>query len=93
MTRAQSYVEDAEECGHFIIEPDPSCPECTAITAWRSDRRLIAITNETAINLSDAPWGSRHLHMRDAQLAQLNNRVVRQPKRWEAKNASTRGGR
>jgi len=51
--------------------------------AWRSDHRLIAITNETAIKLSDAPWGSRHLHMRKVQLAQLKNRVVRQPKRWK----------
>ncbi len=80
MTSAQSLLEDVEEQGHFIIQPDPSCPDCTAIMAWRSAHHWIAITNGTEIKLSDAPWGSRHLHMRGLRLAHLKNRVVRPPK-------------
>ena len=28
VTRLKSYDENALECAHFLIQPDPRCPEC-----------------------------------------------------------------
>ena len=85
MTRAKSYDGNAEEFAYILIQPDPSCPECAAIMVWRSAHSGIAITNGAEIKLSDNPWGSRHLHMRDVRVAHLKNRVEQQPKEWERK--------
>jgi len=75
-TRVSSYDEnDPEECAHFLIQPDPGCPECAAIMDWRSAHRGIAITHGAEIKLWGSPWGSRHLHMRDLRVAHLKNRV------------------
>ena len=49
MTRAKSYDEDVEECTYFLIQPDPSCPECATIMDWRSAHRGIAINNGAEI--------------------------------------------
>ncbi len=84
MTRAKSYDEDVEECTYFLIQPDPSCPECTTIMDWRSAHRGIVITDAAEIKLSNYGWGSRHLHVRNARVAHRKNRV-RQPKEWERK--------
>ena len=73
VTRAKSYDDNVEECGHFLIQPDPCCPECAAIMVWRSAHRRIAITNRAAIKISGSPWGGRHLHMREMRIARLKN--------------------
>jgi hypothetical protein len=85
VTRAKSYDQDAEERAHFLIRPDPRCPECAAIMDWRSAHREIAITNGAEIKLSDYKWGSRHLHLRDLRVAHHKNRVAQQRKGWERK--------
>ena len=85
MTRANSCDEHAEECPYFLIQPDPSCPECVAIMDWRTAHRGIAIINGGEIKLSDNPWGSRHFHIRDVRDAHRKNRMERQPKEWERK--------
>jgi hypothetical protein len=53
VTGAKSYDENVEECGHFLIQPDPGCPECVAIMVWRSAHRGIAITSGAEIKLSE----------------------------------------
>ena len=85
VTRAKSYDQDAEERAHFLIRPDPRCPECAAIMDWRSAHREIAITNGAEIKLSDYKWGSRHLHLRDLRVAHHKNRVAQQRKEEERK--------
>ena len=85
VTRAKSYDQDAEERAHFLIRPDPRCPECAAIMDWRSAHREIAITNGAEIKLSGYKWGSRHLHLRDLRVAHHKNRVAQQRKGWERK--------
>ncbi len=84
MTRPKIYDENAEECGHLLIKPDPACPECVTIMVWRSAHRGIFITDRAEIRLSDARWESRHLHIRDMRVAYLKN-VERQRK--EAKES------
>jgi hypothetical protein len=90
VTRAKSYDQDAEESAHFLIQPDPRCPECATIMDWRSAHRWIAITNGAEIKLSDVLRGSRHFHMRDVRVAHLKNRVARQCKQTEGKERFTR---
>ncbi len=82
MTRAESRDENAEECAHFLIKPDPLCPECVMIMDWRSAHRGIIITNRAKIKLSDYGWESRHLHMRELRETHRKNRLE-QPKDWE----------
>ena len=84
VTGAKSYDENVEECGHFLIKPDPRCPECATIMVWRSAHRGIAMTNGTEIKLSDYGWGTRHLHMRDVGDAHHKIRM-QQPKERERK--------
>ena len=86
MTGVRSYDENAEDCAYFLIQPDPSCPECTTIMDWRSAHRGIVITDAAEIKLSNYGWGSRHLHVLDVRVAHRKNRVVRQPKEWERKD-------
>jgi hypothetical protein len=38
---------------------------------WRSAHRGIVITDGAEIRLSDARWGTRHLHIRDVRVAHL----------------------
>jgi len=78
-------ARDEEAYGHFLIKPDPGCQECTEIMVWRSAHRFIAISDGAEIRLSCHPWGSRHLHMRKVQGAQLKGRVVGQPTGQEKK--------
>jgi hypothetical protein len=85
MTGAKSYDENVEEYGHFLIQPDPRCPECAAIMVWQSAHRRIVITNGAEIKLSDYGWGSRHLHLRDVRDAHHKIRVERQRKERERK--------
>jgi len=75
VTSAKRYDESVDEYGHLLIRPNPSCPECVAIMAWRSGHRGIAISNGAEIRLSDASWGSRHLHMSDVRVAHLKRRA------------------
>jgi hypothetical protein len=86
VTRAESRDENVEDCEHFMIRPDPGCPECATIMDWRSAHRGIAITHGAEIKLWDYPWESRHLHVLDVRVAHRKNRVVRQPKEWERKD-------
>ena len=86
MTRAKSYDQDAEESAHFLIQPDPRCPECATIMDWRSAHRWIAITNGAEIRLSDNPLGIRHLHVRNLRVAHQKNRQL---KEWERKERFT----
>lgn len=82
MTRTKNDNESAEESGHFLIKPDPDCPECTKIMVWRSAHRGIVITDGTKIRLLDAPWGSRHhLHVRDVGAVRLKNVEPRRKER------------
>jgi hypothetical protein len=90
VTLLKSYDENAEGCAHFMIQPDPRCPECAAIMVWRSAHRWIAITNAAEIRLSDYGWETRHLHMRNVRVAHLKNRVARQRKQTEGKERFTR---
>jgi len=85
VTRAESRDENVEDCEHFMIRPDPGCPECATIMDWRSAHRGIAITNGAEIRLSDNLSGIRHLHMRDLRVAHHKNRVARQRKQTEGK--------
>ncbi len=85
MTRAKGYDKKAEERAYFMIQPDPSCPECTTIMDWRSTHRWIAITHGAEIRLSDNLSVGRHLHVLDVRVAHRKNRVVRQPKERERK--------
>ena len=85
MTRAKGYDKKAAECAYFMIQPDPSCPECATIMDWRSAHRGIAITNGTEIRLSDNLSVGRHLHVLDLQVAHRRNRVVRERKERERK--------
>jgi len=85
VTRVKSYDENAEEFAYILIQPDPSCPECATIMDWRSAHSGIVITNGAEIKLSDNPWGSRHLHMRDLRVTHLKNRVAQQPKERDRK--------
>jgi hypothetical protein len=85
MTVAKSYYENAVECAHFLIQPDPRCPECATIMDWRSAHRGIAITNGAEIKLPDYGWESRHLHLRDARDAHHKIRVERERKQRERK--------
>jgi hypothetical protein len=85
VTRAKGYDEKAAERAYFMIQPDPCCPECATIMDWRSAHRGIAITNRAKIRLSDAPLGSRHLHVLDVRVAHRRNPGVRQPKEQERK--------
>ena len=85
MTGVKSYDENAEDGAYFLIQPDPSCPECATIMDWRSAHRGIAITHGAEIKLWDAPSVGRHLHVLDVRVAHRKNRVVRQPKEWERK--------
>ena len=84
MTRAKSYDEDVEECTYFLIQPDPSCPECTTIMDWRAAHRGIVLTNAADIRLSDYGWETRHLHVRDVRDAHHKLRK-QQRKEWERK--------
>jgi hypothetical protein len=85
VTRAKGYDETVEDCAHFMIRPDPGCPECTTIMDWRSAHRGIAITNGTEIRLSDNLSVGRHLHVLDVRVAHRKNRVVRERKERERK--------
>ena len=85
MTRAESRDEHAEECAHFLIRPDPCCPECVTIMDWRSAHRGIVITNGTEIKLSDRQWGNRHLHVRGVRVAHHKIRVARERKQTVGK--------
>ena len=85
MTRAESRDENAEECAYLMIRPDPRCPECATIMAWRSAHRGIAINNGAEIRLSDNLSVGRHLHVRDVRVAHRRNRVVRERKERERK--------
>ena len=62
ITEIESHADNAEDSGNLLIRPDPDCPECSMIMAWRSAHREIFITDGTAIKLSDALSGGRHLH-------------------------------
>jgi hypothetical protein len=84
VTVARSYYENAEDYPYFLIQPDPSCPECATIMDWRSAHRGIAITNGAEIKLRDYGWESRHLHLRDARDAHHKIRVQLR-KEWERK--------
>ena len=68
-----------------MVRPDPRCPECATIMAWRSAHRGIAITNGAKIRLSDYLSVGRHLHVRDLRVARRENCVVQQRKEWERK--------
>ena len=85
MTGVKICDEDVEECTYFLIQPDPSCPECIAIMFWRSVHRGIVITDAAEIKLADYGWGDRHLHVRDLRVARRKNRVVRERKERETK--------
>jgi hypothetical protein len=85
VTRAKGYDETVEDCAHFMIRPDPGCPECTTIMDWRSTHRGIVITDAAEIKLADYGWGDRHLHVRDLRVARRKNRVVRERKERERK--------
>ena len=85
MTRAKGYDKKAAECAYFMIQPDPSCPECATIMDWRSTHGWIAITHGAEIRLSDNLSVGRHLHVLDVRVAHRKSRVVRERKERERK--------
>ena len=57
-----NLTDNAERDGNLLIRPDLDCPDCSMIMAWRSAHPEIFITDGTAIKLSEALSGGRHLH-------------------------------